>query len=341
MSLLDSLDNSYSFTSKSAENIVLNLGEVPVVFLSFDEPNADENFEHLKKYHPNPRYIKRVHGVKGFDAAHKAAADAAKGDRFFTVDADCLVDKSIWYKQLEITPDMAKATFSWSSRNIVNGLVYGNGGIKLWYSNYVKNMKSHEAADPNDNTNNIDFCWDFENYKQMNNTYGTVMNNASAYQAFRAGFREGIKMGLDQGHKVKIEEFEHKMYPANYSRWLTWMTVGRDVENGAWCIYGARLAAYKLYVEDFDHTLVADYDWFKDFWRQIWDETVQGKYLEDHSHRVLIDIRDKVYLPIVELDENQSIWFKHVNICPSKGTGWPALLNQSALPLFGFTLPKF
>ena len=330
MSLLDSLDNK-----------MINLGEIPVVFLSFDEPNADENFENLKKSHPNPRYIKRVHGVKGFDAAHKAAADAAKGDRFFTVDADCLVDKAIWYKQLEITPDLATATFSWSSRNIVNGLVYGNGGIKLWYSNYVRNMRSHEAADPNDSTNNIDFCWDFENYRQMNNTYGTVMNNASAYQAFRAGFREGIKMGLDQGHKVKIDEFTHKMYPANYSRWLTWMTVGRDVENGAWCVYGARLAAYMLYVEDFDHTRVADYDWFNDFWRQIWEKTGQGKYLEDNSHKVMIDIRDQLNLPLVELDEQQSLWFKHVNICPSKGIGWPALLNQSALPLFGFTLPKY
>ena len=339
MSLIDSLDNSYNLTANT-DTVLINLGEVPVVFLSFDEPNADENFEHLRKYHPNPRYVKRVHGVKGFDAAHKAAAEAAKSDRFFTVDADCLVDKSIWYKQLEITPELATATFSWSSRNIVNGLVYGNGGIKLWYSNYVKNMRSHEAANPDDNTNNIDFCWDFENYRQMNNTYGTVMNNASAYQAFRAGFREGIKMGLDQGHKVKIDEFKSGMYPANYSRWLTWMTVGRDVENGAWSIFGARLAACMLYIDDFDHTLVADYDWFKEFWVQVWADTNQGIYLEDKSHKLLIDLRDNLFLPLVELDESQSIWFKHVNICPSKGIGWPALLNQSALPLFGFTLPK-
>lgn len=339
MSLLDSLDNAKK--PDIQKELVLDMGRIPVVFLSFDEPNADENFEYLKQHHPNPQLLHRVHGVRGFDAAHKAAADIAGTIRFFTVDADCQVDKSIWYKKLEITADVKAATFSWSSRNIVNGLVYGNGGIKLWFSSYVKNMRSHEAAQDGDSRNNIDFCWDFDNYKQMNTTYGTVINNASAYQAFRAGFREGIKMGLDQGFKVKVDEFNHKMYPANYSRWLTWMTVGRDVENGIWSIYGARLAAKMLYLDDFDHTKVADYDWFAGFWETVWQQTDQGLWLEDRAHQLLIELRDNLELPLVELDAGQSEWFKHVNISPGKGIGWPALLNQSALPLYGFTLPKY
>lgn len=336
MSLIDSLENLETKKTKQPE--LINLRDVPVVFLSYDEPNADANYEHLIYNHPNQHLVKRVHGVKGFDAAHKACADAAASDRFFTVDADCVVDPAIWKRSLEITPDISKATFSWSSRNIVNGLVYGNGGIKMWYSEYVKNMRSHEAADKTDGKNNIDFCWDFDNYKQMNNTYGTVMNNATPYQAFRAGFREGIKMGLDQGLKVNPEEFKYRMYPGNYSRWLTWMTVGRDVENGAWAIYGARLAAWKLYIEEFDHTVVADYDWFNSFWKEIYGiATVQGEYMEDKSHAVLVDLVKELKLPIVELDAAQSEWFKHVNISPAKGMGWSAVLNHSALPLFGFS----
>jgi len=335
MSLIDSLENLDSKNTKKP--VLVNLREVPVIFLSYDEPNADENFSSLMDKHPNSHLVKRVHGVKGFDAAHKACAELANSDRFFTVDADCLVDPAIWKRSLEITPDISRATFSWSSRNIVNGLVYGNGGIKLWYSEYVKNMKSHEAADKTDGKNNIDFCWDFENYKQMNNTYGTVYNNATAFQAFRAGFREGVKMGLDQGHKVDPEEFKYRMYPANFSRWLIWMTVGRDVENGAWAMYGARLAAWKLYVEEFDHTVVADYDWFKEFWNEVYGiTTVHGEYMEDKSHAILIDLCDQLKLPLVELDAAQSAWFKHVNICPPKGTTWSNLLNCSALPLFGF-----
>ena len=316
---------------------ILQLKDIPVIFLSFDEPNADANFAILQANHPRPELVQRVHGVKGFDAAHKAAAVKADAVRFFTVDADCVVDKKIWNQDLELTSELGTATFSWSSRNIVNGLVYGNGGIKLWYTDYVMKMRTHEAADPDDDNNNVDFCWDFDNYKQQNNTYGTVMNNASPYQAFRAGFREGVKMGLDQGHKVPVEDFNHKMYPANYARWLTWMTVGRDVDNGAWAIYGARLGAHKLYVENFDQALISDYDWFNEFWLTVND----AENFEQRSNQIMISLIEHLKLPLVELDECQSLWFKHVNICPPKGQGWPAMLNHSALPLFGFTLPRY
>jgi hypothetical protein len=333
MSLMNSI-NSNNF-------INLKLRDVPVVFLSYDEPNADENFKFLQEQHPDSTKILRVHGVKGFDAAHKAAAQVAGTDRFFTIDADCRVDKSIWSKTVELTADIERATLSWSSRNVVNGLVYGNGGVKLWFAEHVMNMRSHESADKEDGRNNVDFCWDPENYKQMNNTYGVVHNNATPKQAFRAGFREGIKMGLDQGEKVGLEHFKHKMYPANYARWLIWQTVGRDVENGAWVIYGARLAAWKLYIENFDHTVIADYDWFNSFWEEQTQILAHGEYLESHNHRLLNELRAGLELPLVELDAAQSMWFKHVHFSPSKGQGWPALLNQSALPLYGFTLPKF
>lgn len=332
-----SLINSININNSKA-NTTLKLRDIPVVFLSFDEPNADANFELLKASHPNPSLVFRVHGVKGFDAAHKACAEFAVNDRFFTVDADCQVNPAIWKQQLDIEKSDLTSTFSWSSRNVVNGLVYGNGGIKLWYAPYVKAMRTHEAADKDDDNNNVDFCWDFENYKQMNNTYGTVMNNASAKQAFRAGFREGVKMGLDQGHKVKVEDFNHKMYPGNYARWLTWMTVGRDVDNGAWAIYGARLGAYNLYINNFDQSVISDYDWFNAYWADIEELTTNP---DEDSHRVMEVLVKELNIPLVELTADQSRWFKHVNINPPKNFGWPAMLNHSALPLFGFTLPKY
>ena len=53
-----------------------------------------------------------MHGVKGFDAAHKAAAKMAGSDRFFTVDADCFVDRDIWKKSIEITAETKFATLN-------------------------------------------------------------------------------------------------------------------------------------------------------------------------------------------------------------------------------------
>jgi hypothetical protein len=337
MSLLNNILNQVQ-----NQTVELDLSKIPVVFLSFDEPNADAHHEQLYNNHPRKDLVKRVHGVVGFDAAHKAAADAAGTDRFFTVDADCLVDKTLWTKALEITPELQKATFSWSSRNAVNGLVYGNGGIKLWYAPYVKNMQTHEAASDADERDNVDFCWDFDNYKQMNNTYGTVYNNASPFQAFRAGFREGIKMCLDRGTKIAIKDFKTKFYPANYSRILTWMTVGRDVENGIWAMYGARMAAVLLYTDKkFNHVNIRDYQWFKEFWDKVWQATKQGELVDDMCIGLRGTLNTVLELPIAELNPEQSILTKQISISPMKNNDWGTLLNASSLPLFGFSMPKW
>ena len=62
-------------------------------------------------------------------------------------------------------------------------------------------MRTHEAAPANDKRAQVDFCWNIH-YVQMNNVYCDVMNNGSPLQAWRAGFREGVKMGLENGDVV-------------------------------------------------------------------------------------------------------------------------------------------
>ena len=77
MSLLNSLGNKITKSGKTEPNPLLKLKDLPVVFLSYDEPNADENFQYLLDNHPNAENVHRVHGVKGFDAAHKEAGRVA------------------------------------------------------------------------------------------------------------------------------------------------------------------------------------------------------------------------------------------------------------------------
>ena len=67
----------------------------------------------------------------------------------------------------------------------------------------------------------------------MNNIYSEVYNAGSPFQAFRAGYREGVKMSLDEGARVPVEDFK-KNWPKNYERLLTWCNIGADVENGIW-----------------------------------------------------------------------------------------------------------
>ena len=69
----------------------IKVQDADFVFLSYDEPNADRNYADLKKKFP---WAKRVHAVKGLDAAHKACANISETERFITIDADTIVDKN-------------------------------------------------------------------------------------------------------------------------------------------------------------------------------------------------------------------------------------------------------
>ncbi len=107
------------------------ISEYDVVFISYDEPNADENWAHLQSICP---WAKRSHGVFGSDACHKAAAKLAETERFIGIDADNKVREDFFELELEIEAFDKSDVLSWSGKNIINGLVYGNGGIKLWPS---------------------------------------------------------------------------------------------------------------------------------------------------------------------------------------------------------------
>ena len=74
------------------------LNEFDVIFLSFDEDNCEENWADLEHKVP---WAKRVHGVKGSDAAHKAAANLSETDMFISVDADNIVDPSFFDIELD------------------------------------------------------------------------------------------------------------------------------------------------------------------------------------------------------------------------------------------------
>ena len=242
----------------------MKIKDIDIIYLSYDEPNADENYADLLTKAP---WAKRVHGVKGFDAAHKACAEQSETDRFITVDGDNIVMDDFFEQILDV-PDsdhdgnnISESIFSWNAKNILNGLVYGNGGLKCWPKQYALDMKTHEDADDEEG---MEFCWKL-NYIQLNDTFSEVHQTASPFQAFRAGFREGVKMSLDQGKRVRADEFSQKIWWQNYNRLQTWCNIGSDVENGLWAIYGARLGCEMTVLSDWDTNLISDYEWFKEF----------------------------------------------------------------------------
>ena len=243
--------------NQNMSNLV-SINDFDIVYISYDEPNADENYADLLDKCP---WAKRSHGVWGSDAAHKAAAAMSETERFITVDADNIVTEDFFNVELDMDKIGENHVISFAAKNKINGLVYGNGGIKMWPVDVVNRMRTHEAAPATDKRAQVDFCWNIQ-YIQMNNWYSWVHNNGSPLQAWRAGFREGVKMGLENGDVVDPGALK-RIHRENYRRLMVWMTVGEDTTNGLWAIYGARLGAYMTNVtrKDWDWKNVRDFDW--------------------------------------------------------------------------------
>ena len=303
--------------------------EFDVVYISYDEPNAEENYADLLDKCP---WAKRSHGVWGSDAAHKAAAALSETERFVGIDADNIVDPDFFGIEIESNLITEVDVISWAGRNNVNGLVYGNGGIKCWPINVVEQMRTHEAAPEDDAASQVDFCWNIH-YVQMNNIYSHVMNNSSPYQSFRAGFREGVKMSLIDGAPISKDRIKN-INRNNYKRLLIWCSVGADALNGLWAIYGARLGCHMVNIsrDTWDWTNVRDFEWITQFWKDNVEKEYEGgddicartgyrwnrQHLLSTIKRLGTELRHEIDLDIADLDETGSKFFKATFINPSR-----------------------
>ena len=288
-----------------------------IIFLSYDEPNADKNYHDLLTKVP---WAKRVHGVEGSDAAHKACADLSETDRFITVDADNIVDPTFINQDLIFQDhvDLANSVVSWSGKNIINGLTYGNGGIKCWPKHIVRGMKTHENADPNNAAAQVDFCWDIK-YCQVDKIYSYVHNNATPQQAWRAGFREGVKMTLNEGVKVDYENFLKQVHKKNMDRLRIWQTVGLDVDNGIWAMYGARLGTWMTNCTDWDYVNVRDFEYVNTMWHDTYSKMDEEDLLYEMEilGKKLVDELG-MSIPLEVYNEEQSKFFKSMYVNPPR-----------------------
>ena len=285
-----------------------------IIYLSYDEPNAEKNYADLCKKVP---WAKRVHGVEGSDAAHKACARLSETDRFITVDGDNRIREDFLNQEIDFDEhaDLKNTVISWCGRNEINGLMYGNGGLKCWPREYVLNMKTHENADPNNAHAQVDFCWDAQ-YIQMNSTYSDVYNNETPAQAWRAGFREGVKLATDRGVRISKEELKNNHWRCLH--WLyIWSMVGKDVEYGEWAILGTRAGLYMTMCTDWDYVQVRDFKYLNDLWKVSFESIEDVDYeIEEYGIKLI----NELDIPIAEqpLDAQQSKFFKAVYQHPSR-----------------------
>ena len=289
--------------------IMIDIADLDVIFLSYKEPNKEHNWADLRSKCP---WAKRVDGVEGSDAAHKAAGEASSTERFILVDGDNIVDASLFDQQINIESMPPDAVIRWQALNSINGLKYGNGGVSSWTRKFVSEMKTHENSEGDDQSL-IEFCF-HDQYVAVQECFSTSVINTTDKQAWMAGFREGVKMSLNQGARVSPANFLKDIWRPNLRNLCIWMSVGADVKNGLWSMYGASQGCTWTSLSEWDHAQTRDFNQLD----QIWDQTIIGENdLAESIKQMHTDLNYHLGLNVALLDSDQSKFIKFINSCPA------------------------
>lgn len=231
-------------------------------FISYDEPDADENWRRFSKRWPHAR---RIHGVTGINNAHRRCAELSYTNMFWTVDADTDIDPD-FHLDLPVPIWDRRYLHLWYSRNPVNGLEYGYGAVKLWPKQRVLDF----------NGSWLDFTTTVGMIKIMPDVVATTRFNVDPYSSWKSGFRETIKLCRlsESGDQESLE------------RLRVWLNISFDVPYAEDTVFGARdaYAYYKTNRDDLRALLMIND--FK-FLRRHYDQNKRSR--DDMCREIKLD----------------------------------------------------
>lgn len=188
-----------------------------VIFVSYGEPNAEENFSRLCKFAPAAR---RLTCVSGLQQGYQDAAALSATALFFMVDGDLWIRDGF---EFAVPEGPAASVCFWRAINPVNGLNGFMGGLKLLRREAVRAIPPR-AVDP--------LLAIPGPRRTISTPAGETRFNASPFLAWKAAFRECAKLTAGVVSPPRRRE-----------RLEIWQTVGGDRLNGGWCLLGARMGA--------------------------------------------------------------------------------------------------
>lgn len=278
--------------------MVTRIGDLDIVFISYDEPDADAHFDDLKAKAP---WAQRVHGVKGLTTSFKHAAALARTERFITVDADSLMAPAFLEHHVSDDKLNSSRVLSWPTRNVVNGLAYGHGGLKCWSRSVLA-----ACAEPDDVHFDHTVTFDFVAEPRC---FGTTHPNGTARHAFRGAFREGVRLSLVGGEAPGLGALNQALPPNNLRRLLAWCSIGADAANGLWCLLGARDGCLRAQNGTLDRLLIADYDHFDAFFEREIEPSTTDLAARVAAHGEALR---KGGLEVCDLSPGASAWFRDI-----------------------------
>jgi hypothetical protein len=240
------------FISKNEIDIVASTPKpFDIVFISYNESQADQNYNNLKSRFPR---AKRIHGITGIHQAHIEAAKLATTDMFWVVDADAVIEDTFNF-EFEHIPFysthskniLTKIVHVWHSRNPVTGLEYGYGGVKL----LPKKLTLEMDITTTDMTTSIS-----DQFKVMQEVSNITAFNIDAFSTWRSAFRECVKLSVNAD-------------PESLARLNAWCVLNESVEYGFYAYLGAlagRAYGEKSASDKEALGKINDFIWLQDLW---------------------------------------------------------------------------
>jgi hypothetical protein len=221
-----------------------------IVFISYNEPNADENWQRLQGRFP---LAKRIHGVKGIHQAHIAAAKKCYTNMFWVVDGDAVILDSF---DFSYKTKLLDTVYVWRSCNPINDLEYGNGGVKLLPRRMTISMDTTKP----DMTTSIS-----TKFKPVLEVSNITAFNSDPFNTWKSAFRECVKLSSRIIDRQVTDETSKRLD--------AWCQLGKDRPYGEYAINGA-LAGSEYGIKNKKNLealkLINDFDWLdKKFKEQL------------------------------------------------------------------------
>ena len=225
-----------------------NVDEKPqdIVFISYDEINADLNYNILKERFPR---AKRLHGVKGMENALYEAAQLSETDYYFAVFAKTRLHEDF---NFDFLPDRLEGDkhHIFHCKNLVNDLEYGHMGVILYNCNMVTASHDYEKL-------GLDYTLSHRHgVVPIVSCYGEF--NTSPFETWRAAFRETIKLA-QMMDEAPTTETQHRLN--------VWCSVAHG-EYSEYCTAGANhgVEFYNLYKDDMTELKKSfRWEWLQDY----------------------------------------------------------------------------
>jgi hypothetical protein len=255
---------TYDYPYIDKRNLVKDPAQ-DIIFISYDEPNADENWIKLSARFPQAR---RLHGVQGMENALSKAAEMSRTLWYYAVFAKTELHPDF---DFSFSPDLFQQPkhYIFHAENPLNGLRYGHMGVVLYNCGIVKNMTEF----------GIDYTMSAL-HDVVPKVSAIARFNSNPYQTWRTAFREAGKLAQFCDEKDNVE---------NQYRLDVWTSEAEGLHS-EWCLQGARDGVLFYRANRGNHKELKnafDWIWLREYFARLY-KNAEDPDLNDLQQRQLL-----------------------------------------------------